>query len=264
MAKEPENTDVHYLLQSLSCAPTMAPHNTTTFRANPRMSTYQTPTLALVTNPHSMTQEIVSPVASDDAQMANHSYLTMLPSSVPFSVPPPLIHHKSPYARVPLPAMSATPVALNPRLRHEPVPCIEYSMLCSLSSATQTSPRPAHLQWLREPATFSNLASVTIRAPWQERAIVVFPRDATSGFITIWDILVAVHGALRAKARYIITNTYQHANGSAFYRRRQRDVTQSEEDAITSSIIMLVQGRTSWGGLSLSTMEAYVWLLHIR
>lgn len=184
----------------------------------------------------------------------------MFPSS-----PPPLINQNSPYARVPLPPMACVPVTLHPLLGYEPRPCIAYSIILSPSCATLTRLHLTHPRWLQEPATCPNLPYLTIRAIWQERVIVVFPENALNGFVAVWDVLVAVHRALRAKARYNLANTYQNANESALlYRSRPpQNFILPDEAAIRESMMMLVQGRTSWRGLSPAAGEAHVWLLHI-
>jgi len=200
----------------------------------------------------------------NDEQSTGQPYtmeLTGSPSSMQWSSPP-LIHNKSPYACIPLPPMSSVPVTLHPLLRYQPTPGIEYWMVFSPSSAAPTRPHLTHPRWLQEAATFPNLPSLTIRAIWQERAIVVFPGEATYGFITIWDVLVAVHRELRGKVTYLHSNAHHNPLG-LFHRPRQRDVTQPDESTIRASIMMMLQGRTKWRGLSPSPMEADVWLLHI-
>lgn len=211
-----------------------------------------------------------SSVASTDADRQSTSTsqpyiveLTGSPSSMQWSTPPPLIHDKSPYGCIPLPPMLSVPVTLHPLLRYQPIPGIEYSMFYSPSSAAPTRPHHTHPRWLQESATFPNLASLTIRAQWQERAIVVFPGEAAYGFVTIWDVLVAVHRALRGKATYLHSNAHHNPLG-LFHRPRQRDVMQPDEGTIRASMMILTQGRTLWRGLSPSTTEADVWLLHIR
>lgn len=181
------------------------------------------------------------------------------------STPPPLIHDRSPYARIDLPPMTSIPVTIHPLLRYEPTSYIEYSLLFLPLSATPTTPHLTQQQWLQEPATYPNLPSLIIRATWQERVIVVFPSEGSYGFVTVENVLDAVHAALRAKARDLHANTHYKLNNSAlFYHQKQRVAMQPDEGAIRLLIMKLVQGRTAWRGLSPSTAEVDVWLLQIQ
>lgn len=183
----------------------------------------------------------------------------MLPSAVASSIPPPLIHAKSPYGRIPLPPVTSVPVTLHPLLQYEQTLNIEYSILFSPSLVTPIRPHQAHPQWLQEPATCPNLPSLTVRASWQERAILVFPAEATHGLVTVRDVLMTIHSALRAKAKHIHFNADRNANNSAlFYCPRQWEVIPPDEGSIRESMIMLAQGYTTWRGLLPSTMEADV------
>lgn len=179
--------------------------------------------------------------------------------------PPSINRNLSPYARIPLPLTTRVSISLNPILRYDPTPGIAYSIAYSPSSATPGKPHLAHPQWLHEPATLPNLAYLTIRATWQERAIVVFPGDPTvHGVVTIWDVLVAVHRALRDKAAGIHSYTHPNAQSPAlFHDLRQRSVIRPDEGTVRASMMMLLQGRATWKGLSPSTIEVDVWHLHI-
>jgi len=241
----------------------MASHTTLTYWPNPQ-SSQQNRVSARFANPHTTSRGLVlsgnEPVSGQACNENLASSTSMVSSTIPS-----FIHQNSPYANISLPPISSRPVTLHPLLRYEPMPCIEYSMVLSPSSATPSRPHLTHPRWLQEPATYPNIGSLTIRATWQERAIVVFAGEAAYGFVTIWDVLVAVYRALRAKATYIHANAHQNPNGLAlFHQPVQQGVLKPGEGIIRASTMSLLQGHTAWRGLSPSTVEADVWLLHIR
>lgn len=198
-----------------------------------------------------------------EQQAKTYHRCPIMSPSVALLAPPPRIHDKSPYARIPLPPMTSVLVTLHPLLRREVTQPIEYLMQALPSSATPTRPHLTHPQWRQEAATCPNLPSMTIRTTWQETAIVVFPSKAAYGFVTVLDVLVAVYRALRAKATNIHTNTQQKPNESGIFDcPRPRDARQPDEGVIRALITKLMQGRTAWQGLSPSPMEGDVWLLH--
>lgn len=241
----------------------MASHTTFTYWPAPQLSRQNCVSTRLA-EASSTIQRLVLSGDEPASSQAYNEYLESTMSMISSTVPS-LIHQNSPYGNVGLPSMSSIPVTLHPLLRYEPTPCIEYSMVLPPSSAAPSRPHLTHPRWLQEPATSPNLGSLTIRATWQERAIVVFAGEAAYGFVTIWDVLVTVYRALRSKVTYTHANTYQNTNDLAlFYRPAQRSAVQPGEGTIRTSIMNLLQGRTAWRGLSPSTVEADVWLLHIR
>lgn len=81
--------------------------------------------------------------------------------------------------------------------------------------------------------------------------------------VTILDVLVAVHRALRAKATYIYSNTHHGTESVLFQDPRLHNVMRVDEGAVRASVMMILGSRATWQGLSPSMVEADVWLLHV-
>ncbi|KAF9472590.1 hypothetical protein BDN70DRAFT_938070 [Pholiota conissans] len=116
--------------------------------------------------------------------------------------------------------------------------------------------------WFHEIATSPLIPSITIRIKRVSRPIVVFPTQI--GYpIRIVDVLNAIYVGMREAALEhagTISETEISLLAAPSYSRNQEI-----EDAIsTEAIRRHFQRRVWWNGLSRSTLEPDVWVLHLR
>jgi len=189
--------------------------------------------------------------------------------------PPPLVFEDSPYSRIPLPALSATPITINPLLAFHPVTPIVWQIRDTPNNAALayhiTGKGKKFFHWLSQPAFEpSSIPSITITLEPFDRPFIVFASDTTRG-ITIGDVLMAVYKAARAGA----TRTFcEQINIDAD--RLLPVILQYEEmvsqdtgsiagdDTASSSVSLYMNFRTNWAGLTPSTKERDVWILHTK
>jgi len=115
--------------------------------------------------------------------------------------PPPLL----PTKMIPLPALADIPISVNPVLSYTPSKVVlEYELSLPPSTARlppTTKTHVSHWDWRRQPAMDpGTVGSMTIRVPGLERLVVVFPATLDSTVVTVDDVLIAVHRAVRASA----------------------------------------------------------------
>ena len=187
--------------------------------------------------------------------------------------PPPLNFEKSPYSRIPLPALSTTPITIHPLIAFHPVPPIVWKIRDTPNNAglAYHIRGKKFFHWLSllafEP---SSTTSITIILEPFDRPVIVFPSDTTRG-ITIGDILTAVYKAARAGATRIFC---EHLNIDAellapAIEQYGEMVSQDAgpitgDDTVSFSVSQYMDFRTSWAGLTPSTKERDVWILHTK
>ena len=113
--------------------------------------------------------------------------------------PRPLLPTKT----IPLPALADIPISVNPVLSYTPSKImLEYDLSLPPSTANLpliTKTHVGHRDWRRQPAMDpSTVGSMTIRVPGLQRLVVVFPATLNSAFVTVNDVLIAVHRAVQA------------------------------------------------------------------
>ena len=187
--------------------------------------------------------------------------------------PPPLNFEISPYSRVSLPALSASPITIHPLLAFHPVTPIVWQIRDTPNSAALAF----HIRgkeffhWLSLPGFEpSSITSIAIMLEPFDRPFVVFASDTTRG-ITIGDVLMAVYRAARAGATRIFC---EHLNINVDllapviqqYEEIARQDTGSitGDDTVSFSVSQYMDFRTNWAGLTPSTKERDVWILHTK
>lgn len=188
--------------------------------------------------------------------------------------PPPLIFEESPYSRVSLPALSATPITIHPLLAFHPVTPIVWQIRDTPNNAGLAFyvKGKNFFHWLSIPAFEpTSITSMTIMLEPFDRPFIVFASDTTRGVITIGDVLTAVYRAARAGATRIFC---EHLNIDAEllapviqqYGEIARQDTGSitGDDTVSFSVGQYMDFRTIWAGLTPSTKEPDVWILHTK
>ncbi|KAF8335219.1 hypothetical protein F5887DRAFT_892147 [Amanita rubescens] len=140
------------------------------------------------------------------------------------------------------------PSHLHPILRYANCPCIEYDVRQRPSCASAPHLR---LEWAHESATNPPSSQVVITCHVLPRPFVVRPSGRNYDFVTVHDILLAVHRAIRA--------------AEAFYNPGLDWWTSRPGEAATpwSTVPVALSGRYMWKGLS-EEIAPGNWLLHIE
>ncbi|KAF8156082.1 hypothetical protein B0H34DRAFT_716102 [Crassisporium funariophilum] len=167
--------------------------------------------------------------------------------------------------------MSRTPARINEILAYDPNPRIEWAVnqhprqaMCASLSVT-----PTQYHWQSQPAIEPHsVRSITIRLkPFdRDRPIVVLP---TQGVMTVGEVLHAVYSGARAGA----TEMFCNASGvlPLLMESRLSDYSQLAihssgpkmgEDEVSSDVCSCLNFKTRWAGLTPSTTESDVWILH--
>lgn len=192
---------------------------------------------------------------------------TASPRSVPSSPPrgpPPLIHARSPYARIPLPPTIPSNIILNPLLELGLVPSIQYNVTLPPPSMLLNSSGPRHHEgWFQLPATEPSMTSVTIRSSALDRPIVVRPANIYCGFVTVWDVLSAIHNAFREEALRLI-HSPQPRDRCIWQQHPQLSfqLGADAEPVVRATMSVLLAGCCQWIGLTRSLTEDEVWIIH--
>ncbi|KAF9052129.1 hypothetical protein BJ165DRAFT_1452605 [Panaeolus papilionaceus] len=195
--------------------------------------------------------------------------------------PPPLVFHRSPFCRVPLPDLCDEPVTLHPLLAYDRLPSILWEviqtpLMAHLSSHLPTySPELYHwksLSALNPPHT----GSMTIKFDPLEKFIVIFPRG---NYITIGDILSAIYTDSRKQAterhfselgldlNVLLSHLPQPSAPSselASPPATPEFTLVDHQDAAASNVRGMLEYRTFWAGLTPSTCDPDVWVCHTR
>ena len=187
--------------------------------------------------------------------------------------PPPLNFEESPYSRISLPALSATPIKIHPLLAFHPITPIVWQIRDTPNNVALAYhiKGKKFFHWLSQPAFEpSSITSITITLEPFDRPFIVFPSDSTRG-ITIGDVLMAVYRGARAGATRIFC---KHLNMDAdrlvpVIEQYGEMVSQDTgsvagDDSVSFSVAQYMDFRTNWAGLTPSTKERDVWILHTK
>lgn len=128
-------------------------------------------------------------------------------TSSPSMIPPPLIYGRSPYCRAPLPPAfeclpvrpSHRPVHVNDILEFHTSPAINYDLSHQPHTATTRYGTPLSPLSLSNPATDPPVSSITLVSaalPW---LITVSATPKPEPFVSVSDVLTALHLALRMR-----------------------------------------------------------------
>ena len=189
--------------------------------------------------------------ATSYTPLVSPTYTASRPSSLGKS---PSLHPRS---CIPLPPLSCYGTSINPLLERGTTPPINYDIRSPPSFATSHRHLVDDDRWRYERASNPNLGSLTIRTALVSKPIVVFPSRIDDGVVTVQDVLLAVHYALRASAL-----DDQHR------RRRRRQAELWRQGAPRSYLspedykaIDVAGGCYGWAGLTQSPTEGDVWIL---
>ena len=188
--------------------------------------------------------------------------------------PPPLIFEKSPYSRIGLPPLSATPITIHPLLAFHPVTPIIWQIRDMPNNATLAAFHirgKKYFHWLSLPAFEpSSVPSITIRLEPFDRPSVIFASDTTKG-ITIGDILMAVYKAARAGATQSFCEQLNiDMNLLAPVIQQYGEMASQDkgcitgDDTVSFSVGQYMGFRTVWAGLTPSMKERDIWILHTK
>lgn len=187
--------------------------------------------------------------------------------------PPPLRYEDSPYSRISLPALSETPITIHPLLAFHPITPIVWRIRDPPSNAALAYhiKEKKYFHWLSQPAFEPrSITSMTFRLEPFDRPFVVFAFDTTRG-VTIGDVLMSVYKAARDGATRIYC---KHLNIDAdclapviqqYGEMASQDTGSiAGDDTTSSSVSQYMDFRTNWAGLTPSTKERDVWILHTK
>ena len=187
--------------------------------------------------------------------------------------PPPLNFEESPYSRIPLPALSETPTTIHPLIAFHPITPIIWQIRDTPNNAALAYQikEKKYFHWLSllafEP---SSISSMTIMLEPFDRPFVVFPSDTTRG-ITIGDVLMAVYKAARAGATQVFCEQLNiDADLLAPAVQHYGTIVSQEtgpitgDDTVSFSVGQYMDFRTIWAGLTPSTKEKDIWILHTK
>ena len=187
--------------------------------------------------------------------------------------PPPLNFKKSPYSRIPLPALSATQIKIHPLLAFHTVTPIVWQIRDTPNNAALAFHvrEKKFFHWLSQSAFEPNsITSITITLEPFDRPIVVFASDTTRG-ITIGDVLMTVYRGARSGATRIFCNQLNiDADSLAPVIQQYGEMVSQDigfvagDDSVSSSVAQFMGFRTNWAGLTPSTKEQDVWILHTK
>ncbi|TFK39179.1 hypothetical protein BDQ12DRAFT_584219, partial [Crucibulum laeve] len=170
--------------------------------------------------------------------------------------PPPLDFDQSPYSTIPLPPLNVSYLSLNRILEYHRLPPLQYDVTTTPSLATISPPYHQYaLQgWQHQAATNPASSSLTIRCSLLESPIIIHPGNIQQNFVTIWDVIFIVHGEIRQRA----AQRYQRSFGSHLRR------TEMSEEQSRCMVTNFLGGAHIWGGITKSTTERDVWILHLK
>jgi hypothetical protein len=187
--------------------------------------------------------------------------------------PPPINFEESPYSRIPLPALSATPIKIHPLLAfHTNTPIVWQIRDTPNNAALAFHIREKRFfHWLSQPAFEpSSITSITITLEPFDRPFIVFASDTTRG-VTIGDVLMTVYRGARAGATRIFCKQLNiDADRLAPVIQQYEEVVSQDtgsvagDDSVSSSVAHCMGFRTNWAGLTPSTNEQDVWILHTK
>lgn len=174
-------------------------------------------------------------------------------------LPPPLIHSKSPYCRMPLPPQvsGGIEVTLHPVLRRWVQPRIDVDFSFPPTSDV-VSPH-----CFAEPATCPKLPSLTVIQPNLPWAINVHASTINPYCVTVADVLGTIRGCLGLP----VTEWEYHSWGTnpATSQRREgaanRTHTVSYREGMTR--LGFLSGKTCFAGLVPSSMGSDTWVLEV-
>jgi len=164
--------------------------------------------------------------------------------------PPPLIHHLSPYAAIPLPPMYPINVILAANSKMMRWMIHERAELAVAA--------PVYGQgWQAMPATEpSSNGPMSIRIEPLRTMIVVPP--TTRGVLTVGDVLFAIYHGVRSEVQKARYGSSPSSNPS----RRHGMSTAQGGDQISMDVQSSMRSCTQWVGLAPSRTEPDVWVLH--
>lgn len=172
--------------------------------------------------------------------------------------PPPIPHGISPYGNIPLPPVNSQRVEINPALEYAPLSIINWDVSCPASHAVMDPRFSSRGHSLDRPATRPSLSSMTIRTPFSTRPIHI--HHSYGSVVTVRDVLSSVYEHLRQCASELVNprplpglldpHQQQHGLGS--------------DSQIQMAVSRLLGQRTRWAGLSPSSSEPDVWVLHVK
>ncbi|EDR07444.1 uncharacterized protein LACBIDRAFT_327950 [Laccaria bicolor S238N-H82] len=205
------------------------------------------------------------PPTTSTTHVATDPHLS--PLSLHSPAPPSLLYSKSPYTFIPLPRLHNGPVRINPLLEYLPVPMIEYDVTLPATFATLNSRRREALdRSLDEPATSPATSSLTLCSSSFPKPVIAFPNNAQHPFVTVRDVLAAVHDAIRVFAIELHhPPPAYNLWGSPIGRVQTHQSQAAISDAHVRQLIMeFFPGGSIWAGISPSPAEPDVWILHVR
>ena len=164
---------------------------------------------------------------------------------------PPSLH---PHPCIPLPPLSPYGTSINPLLARGTISPIKYDIRSPPSFATSHCHLVDDNRWRYERASNPNLGSLTIRMVLVNKPIVVFPSRIDDGVITVQDVLLAVHYALRASALDDQHRRHRHRQAE-LWRQGAPRLYHSPEDYEAIDVAV------EWAGLTQSPTEGDVWIL---
>ena len=187
--------------------------------------------------------------------------------------PPPLNFEESPYSRISLPALSATPIKIHPLLAFRTITPIVWQIRDTPNNAALAYhiKEKKSFHWLSQPAFEpSSITSITIVLEPFDRPFIVFASDTTRG-ITIGDVLMTVYRGARAGATRIFCKQLNIDADRLVPVIQQYEEMVSQDtgsvagdDSTSSSVAQSMDFRTNWAGLTPSTKEQDVWILHTK
>ena len=167
---------------------------------------------------------------------------------------PPLLH---PQPCIPLPPLSCYGTLINPLLERGSAPLIIYDIRTPPSFATSRRHLVEDDRWRYERASNPDLGSLTIRTALVSKPVVVFPACIDDGVVTVQDVLLAVHYALRSSALDDQHHRHQHQQGELW--KNGALTLYRPHESYTS--FDGTSGCFIWAGLTPSQMENDVWIL---
>ena len=167
---------------------------------------------------------------------------------------PPLLY---PQSCIPLPPLSRYGTLINPLLERETNPLIIYDIRTPPSFARSRRHLVEDDRWRYERASNPDLGSLTIRMALVSKSIVVFPACIGDRVVTVQDVLLAVHYALRSSALDDQHHQRQHQQGELWKNGALKSYRPYEDYMAFDG----ASGRFRWAGLMQSQTENDVWIL---
>lgn len=187
--------------------------------------------------------------------------------------PPPLNFEESPYSRISLPALSATSIKIHPLLAFDAITPIVWQIRDTPNNAALAFhiKGKKFFHWLSQPAFEpSSITSITITLEPFDQPFIVFASDTTRG-ITVGDVLTNVYRAARAGAtRFFCKDLNIDSNLLEPVIQQYGEMVSQDtgsvagDDSVSSNVARYMDFRTNWAGLTPSTKERDVWILHTK